>query len=53
MVAGSDDPVVPVLTAHTGNVLPAHSGLHVNLVVHPAEFGLAVGTFPRERGERP
>ena len=56
-MAGMDDPLIPVLTAHGMNAslphsrLHLHSGADIDLVRNPAELPPAVGPFPaRTRG---
>jgi poly(3-hydroxyalkanoate) depolymerase len=59
IVAGTDDPLVPVVNAHIMNALLPHSRLHlhagghIDLVHNAAELAPVVGTFLREPGERP
>ena len=59
IVAGMDDPVIPVLTAHIMNAsLPhsrphLHSGGHIDPVHNPADLAPVVGTFLREPAEHP
>ena len=59
IVAGADDPIIPVVNAHILNALLPHSRLHVHagghidLVHNAAELAPVVGTFLREPGERP
>jgi poly(3-hydroxyalkanoate) depolymerase len=59
IVAGTDDPIVPVVNAHIMNALLRHSRLylhaggHIDLVHNAAELAPVVGTFLREPGERP
>jgi poly(3-hydroxyalkanoate) depolymerase len=59
IVAGTDDPIIPVVNAHIMNALLPHSRLHlhagghVDLVHNAAELAPVVGTFLREPGERP
>jgi poly(3-hydroxyalkanoate) depolymerase len=59
IVAGTDDPLVPVINAHIMNaVLPhsrlhLHPGGHIDLVHNAAELAPVVGEFLREPGEHP
>ena len=59
IVAGTDDPLIPVVNAHIMNALlprsrlHLHSGGHIDLVHNAAELAPVVGTFLREPGERP
>jgi len=59
IVAGTDDPIIPVVNAHIMNALLPHSSLHlhagghIDLVQNAAELAPVVGTFLRETGERP
>ena len=59
IVAGTDDPIIPVVNAHIMNsLLPhsrlhEHSGGHVDLVQNAPELAPVIETFLREPGERP
>ena len=59
IVAGTDDPIIPVVNAHIMNALlphsrlHLHSGGHIELVHNAAELAPVVSTFLREPGERP
>ena len=59
IVAGTDDPIIPVVNAHIMNALlphsrlHLHSGGHIDLVHNAAELAPVVDTFLREPGERP
>jgi poly(3-hydroxyalkanoate) depolymerase len=59
IVAGTDDPVIPVVNARIMNALlpnsrlHLHSGGHIDLVHNAAELAPVVSTFLREPGERP
>jgi poly(3-hydroxyalkanoate) depolymerase len=59
ILAGTDDPLVPVVNAHIMNALLPHSRLHlhagghIDLVHNAAELAPVVGTFLREPGARP
>jgi poly(3-hydroxyalkanoate) depolymerase len=59
IVAGTDDPLVPVINAHIMNaVLPhsrlhLHPGGHIDLVHNAAELAPVVGEFLREPGDHP
>src|ERR1700741_4780428 len=59
IVAGTDDPLVPVVNPRIMNALLPHSRLHlhwgghIDLVHNAAELAPVVGTFLREPGERP
>jgi poly(3-hydroxyalkanoate) depolymerase len=59
IVAGTDDPIIPVVNAHIMNALLPHSRLHlhagghIDLMHNAAELAPVVGTFLREPGERP
>jgi poly(3-hydroxyalkanoate) depolymerase len=59
IVAGTDDPITPVVNARIMNALlpnsrlHLHSGGHIDLVHNAAELAPVVGTFLREPGERP
>jgi poly(3-hydroxyalkanoate) depolymerase len=58
IVAGTDDPLIPVVNAHIMNALlphsrlHLHSGGHIDLVHNAAELAPVVGTFLCERRER-
>jgi poly(3-hydroxyalkanoate) depolymerase len=59
IVAGTDDPIIPVVNAHIMHALlphselHLHSGGHIDLVHNAAELAPVVDTFLREPGERP
>src|SRR5271163_2254510 len=59
IVAGTDDPIIPVVNARIMNALlpnsrlHLHSGGHIDLVHNAAELAPVVGTFLREPGQRP
>ncbi|MBV9320474.1 MAG: alpha/beta fold hydrolase [Mycobacterium sp.] len=59
IVAGTDDPIIPVVNAHIMNALlphsrlHLHSGGHIDLVHNAAELAPVVDMFLREPGERP
>jgi poly(3-hydroxyalkanoate) depolymerase len=59
IVAGTDDPLVPVVNAHIMDALlphsrlHLHSGGHIDLVHNAVELAPVVGAFLREPGERP
>jgi poly(3-hydroxyalkanoate) depolymerase len=59
IVAGTDDPIIPVVNAHILNALLPHSRLHlhagghIDLVHNAAELAPVIGMFLREPGERP
>jgi poly(3-hydroxyalkanoate) depolymerase len=59
IVAGTDDPIIPVVNAHIMHALLPHSRLylhaggHIDLVHNAAELAPVVSTFLREPGERP
>jgi poly(3-hydroxyalkanoate) depolymerase len=59
IVAGTDDPIIPVVNAHIMDALLPHSRLHVHagghidLVQNAAELAPVVGKFLRGPGERP
>ena len=59
IVAGTDDPIIPVINAHIMNALlphsrlHLHSGGHIDLVHNAAELAPVVGRFLREPGQRP
>jgi poly(3-hydroxyalkanoate) depolymerase len=58
IVAGTDDPIIPVINAHIMNALlphsrlHLHSGGHIDLVHNAAELAPVIETFLREPGER-
>jgi poly(3-hydroxyalkanoate) depolymerase len=58
IVAGTDDPIIPVVNAHIMNALlphsrlHLHSGGHIDLVHNAAELAPVIDTFLREPGER-
>ncbi len=59
IVAGTDDPIIPVINAHIMNALlphsrlHMHSGGHIDLVHNAAELAPVVEKFLMEPGERP
>jgi poly(3-hydroxyalkanoate) depolymerase len=59
IVAGTDDPIIPVINAHIMNalvphsLLHLHSGGHIDLVHNAAELAPVIEKFLREPGERP
>jgi len=59
IMAGTDDPIIPVVNAHIMHALlphsqlHLHSGGHIDLVHNAAELAPVVDTFLREPGERP
>ena len=59
IVAGTDDPIIPVANAHIMNALlphsrlHLHSGGHIDLVHNAAELAPVIDTFLRDPGERP
>jgi len=59
IVAGTDDPIIPVVNAHIMNALLPHSSLylhsggHIDLVHNAAELAPVIDTFLRAPGERP
>jgi len=59
IVAGTDDPIIPVVNAHIMNALlphsrlHLHSGGHIDLVHNAAELAPVVARFLREPGKRP
>jgi pimeloyl-ACP methyl ester carboxylesterase len=59
IVAGTDDPIIPVVNAHIMNVLLPHSQLHlhpgghIDLVHNAAELAPVIETFLNEPGQRP
>jgi poly(3-hydroxyalkanoate) depolymerase len=59
IMAGTDDPIIPVVNAHIMQALlphsrlHLHSGGHIDLVHNAAELAPVVDTFLREPGERP
>jgi poly(3-hydroxyalkanoate) depolymerase len=59
IMAGTDDPIIPVVNAHIMDALlphsqlHLHSGGHIDLVHDAAELAPVVDTFLREPGERP
>jgi poly(3-hydroxyalkanoate) depolymerase len=59
IVAGTDDPIIPVINAHIMNCLlrhsrlHLHSGGHIDLVHNAAELAPVIERFMREPGERP
>ena len=59
IMAGTDDPIIPVVNAHIMHALlphsqlHLHSGGHIDLVHNAAELAPVVDTFLRGPGERP
>jgi poly(3-hydroxyalkanoate) depolymerase len=59
ILAGTDDPIIPVINAHIMNCLlrhsrpHLHSGGHIDLVHNAAELAPVIERFLREPGERP
>jgi hypothetical protein len=59
IVAGTDDPIIPIVNAHILNTLlpharlHQHSGGHIDLVQNAAELAPVIETFLHEAGERP
>jgi poly(3-hydroxyalkanoate) depolymerase len=59
IVAGTDDPIIPVANAHIMNALlphsrlHLHSGGHIDLVHNAAELAPVIESFLREPGKRP
>src|SRR5271166_5836930 len=59
IVAGTDDPIIPIVNAHIMNALlphsrlHKHSGGHIDLVHNAAELAPVIETFLDETGERP
>lgn len=59
IVAGTDDPIIPVVNAHILNALlphsrlHLHSGGHIDLVHNAGELAPVIDTFLDEPGERP
>jgi pimeloyl-ACP methyl ester carboxylesterase len=59
IVAGTDDPIIPVANAHIMNcLLPhsrlhLHSGGHIDLMHNAAELAPVIETFLRQPGQRP
>jgi poly(3-hydroxyalkanoate) depolymerase len=59
IVAGTDDPIVPVINARIMNCLMPHSqmylhdGGHVDLITNAAELAPVISQFLNEPGERP
>jgi poly(3-hydroxyalkanoate) depolymerase len=59
IVAGTDDPIIPVINAHIMNALLPHSRLylhsggHIDLVHNAAELAPVIEKFLNEPGERP
>ncbi len=59
IVAGTDDPIIPVVNAHIMNALLPHSRLylhsggHIDLVHNAAELAPVIEKFLRAPGERP
>src|ERR1700742_3676080 len=59
IVAGTDDPIIPMVNAHIMNALlphsrlHQHSGGHIDLVHNAAELVPVIETFLHEHGDRP
>ncbi|MGB8405658.1 MAG: poly(3-hydroxyalkanoate) depolymerase [Mycobacterium sp.] len=59
IVAGTDDPIIPVINARIMNCLMPHSqmylhdGGHVDLITNAAELAPVISQFLNEPGERP
>src|SRR6201994_2992855 len=59
IVAGTDDPIIPVINAHIMNALLPHSRLylhsggHIDLVHNAVELAPVIDEFLHEPGERP
>jgi poly(3-hydroxyalkanoate) depolymerase len=59
IVAGTDDPIIPVVNAHIMNALLPHSRLyihdggHIDLVHNAAELAPVIETFLHDPGDRP
>jgi pimeloyl-ACP methyl ester carboxylesterase len=59
IVAGTDDPIIPIVNAHIMNALLPHSRLHkhrgghIDLVHNAAELAPVIEAFLDETGERP
>jgi pimeloyl-ACP methyl ester carboxylesterase len=59
IVAGTDDPIIPIVNAHIMNALlphsrlHKHSGGHIDLVHNAAELAPVIEAFLDETGERP
>ena len=59
IVAGTDDPIIPVINAHIMNALLPHSRLHlhdgghIDLVHNAVELAPVIETFLHEPGDRP
>jgi pimeloyl-ACP methyl ester carboxylesterase len=59
IVAGTDDPIIPIVNAHIMNALlphsrlHKHSGGHIDLVHNAAELAPIIETFLHDPGERP
>jgi poly(3-hydroxyalkanoate) depolymerase len=59
IVAGTDDPIIPVVNARIMNALlphsrvHLHSGGHIDLVLNATELAPVIDQFLNERGERP
>jgi poly(3-hydroxyalkanoate) depolymerase len=59
IIAGTDDPIIPVVNAHILHALLPHSqvylhsGGHIDLVHNPAELAPVIDQFLSEPGERP
>ena len=58
IVAGRDDPIIPIVNAHIMNALlpharlHQHSGGHIDLVHNAAELGPVIEAFLHEHGKR-
>jgi poly(3-hydroxyalkanoate) depolymerase len=59
IVAGTDDPIIPVINAHIMNALlphsrlHLHSGGHIDIVHNATELAPVIETFLHEPGDRP
>jgi pimeloyl-ACP methyl ester carboxylesterase len=59
LIAGTDDPIIPVVNAHIMNrLLPRaslhlHNGGHIDLVTNATELAPVIDEFRRSRGRRP
>jgi pimeloyl-ACP methyl ester carboxylesterase len=59
IVAGADDPIIPVINARIMNALLPHSRLHlhpgghIDLVHNAAELAPVISSFLHEPGARP
>jgi pimeloyl-ACP methyl ester carboxylesterase len=59
IVAGTDDPIIPVINAHLMNALLPHARLHlhdgghIDLVQNATQLAPVIDEFLGEPGERP